>query len=392
MIRTFRMMVVASGLALIFGIVFAQSTPETSVLNSNVVIEMKGDAEIHRSNWVDPLLYVPLALGDFLGNADIVDPADGSEVTVLCGSGQIVMIADSSKSLDECGPREGPFDPSTIMRSPPPNTVILITPRGYIMSQRPHIQWIGIVSARQYTIRITKPSTADPVFERTIASDTHFDYPDDVTALDPGEYSITVEPLDANNGVIVTGRTSEGIIVIDPELSTRLNAAFSQHDLQTTQADMAKYVNSLFLADNKLYWDAIQELEQVLHVNAVSGQMLNPKLMPDARSLRGSPFPYLILGQWYADLGLNDYATISFKAALQLAQAYGQREDEANAIKWLAKMGATERSVTQFCILKHAADFYNRADPQNDGVGVIGNLMSQLEGIFGNATPECDTP
>jgi hypothetical protein len=374
----------------------AQDDPGFSI---NVVVAMTGPARIHRVEWVDINAYEVLALGDFVGNADIIEPEFGVRILVQCADGQIVEIVNDAASPSECDPLPTLNLASALARGAETEHVQLIYPLGTIAADRPQIRWRGIDGVTRYTVWIMQGDTG--VWEEPYrVESTQFDYPEDEDALSPGSYVIRVEPLRSNNRPL-ENREANASVIIDLDRFNLIDIAVSTRDFLDTQAGMRDYVRALMLANAGYYWDAITTLQRVLGVDAESGAMFADALPDDPLLLPGSPAPYLRLGEWYAEMRLIDFAAVAYDTALRLARLHNQRENEAAAILALSGLGAdrvmgAEPRMMQgagsgseyYCNLRRAAEFFALFGEDSELVGMLRGLMHDIE-QEGGAAYEC---
>jgi len=352
--------------------------------NINIVISMTGSAAIHRAEWGDPLVYEVLAVGDLVGNADVIDPAPGAEIRIQCSSGEVVVIAMQPAAPTLCAPLTMP-DFSSLLRSAPSEAVQILYPAGRIANTRPKIRWQGIEEADRYNVRITRSN--DIIVNLRAVEGEEADYPSDSDALVQGDYSIVIEPLEEDGDPITGKRSVTAMTLVSEGFFENINAVWKGRDFSLAQEGVDLYVRALLFADEGLYWDAITTMQEILDIDPLMGRMLT-EVLPDSGTLRGSATPYLQLASWYLAIDLSEYATPIFEAALIIAQAYGQRENEATAIAALGELRPMSSRVEQYCALQRASDFFTLVLEDNALAQRVRDQMAFLVNSLG-APPEC---
>lgn len=365
----------------------AQDTPTAvpgePVIDAHIIIDIDGEALVKRNSWATEGQYESIALGDRVGSQDILVPVDGSEITILCADGAVITMVELAGSPQCSGTSEWKPEVGETPRRGNVVQAMLIQPRGRILQAQPAIEWMSVEDAASYTIRVVQNGVA--IWETSQIAATSMAYPPDQAALLPGDYTIVIEAFNASNRAIPDSRSSTSISILDAETLSRLNSAISRLDLSKAKGPIQQYVTALLYANIGLYSDAIALLQSALGINVAEGRIL-PIPLPGADQLNGVARPYIELGNWYQQIDLYDFAESSYRAALQIAREYNQKENLATASQLLAMLATDLRN--RYCLLKPAGDFYTEV---SDG-SRIDEITQELAAITSALTsePTCD--
>ena len=380
-----------TGMALLLlpmGLGMAQ-TNSTSPL-SNTVIEIDGSALIHREGW-NSNATEPLTMGEIVGTNDVIMPVDFGQVTILCADGTTSIINQMS-GTPSCGPAlSSATDLSGAALSgtrSPINTPTIISPVGKIANTRPSFRWTPIDKANNYTLRITTLDSNSKVMQvwmRANLSSTTYSYPTDVPPLVPGDYTITVSAFAGKQELDKSALTDEITVVPQSDVDN-LKAEFAKISSAITDANISKYMQARLYASDALYSDAILMLESALNITSDSNWVL-----PDPQGLSGlagSPMPYMLLGDWYDQLGVTAYAQQFYQAALDVANTRGKPTAAAQARIALAQYQSFQ--VARYCLVQPAVDALQTIDGSDVLLKQAEDIASDAQTLLG-FTPTCST-
>ncbi len=311
-----------------------------SVASAQQVIKCVGDVRVKRGSYE----YRPLGAGERLQPDDLILAASGSIVKVICENGTLWRVPTgkiSSLNLG-CPERvtmvvmgETRFRPGGSDSRIP----YLLYPRmTYLLKDRVTFRWNGVKGVTRYTVRLLGPEGVESQTEVTSTEVVYpDDFPDDAPSLDwRVKYLVTVETdngfssLQDSGGVLGFELLDEYVIQKVEEEATKI-ADFEDR----TEEERSLTFAAMYRREN-LTAEAIATLEALVKGGSQTAVV------------------YRMLGDLYAEVGLNLLAEARYETALKLftstqeqSALTGTRASLAVIKIMLGKEQAAEQLLTQ---------------------------------------------
>jgi hypothetical protein len=364
---------IALATVVISQVVFAQDQSPKPTSDKNIVYEMDGEAKIRRSSWDSSADSQPLSVADEVGNNDVVIPVDGTIVTILCADGKLVQVSEMM-GPPPCKPIPGTTEEGGLvdlsLNRGAEDVALLITPNGKMLSNKPGFRWASVKNASQYQVILSQNGALVWKKEYIVPSTTlKMDYPKDENPLAAGDYAVKIEALNpAGRALSFDTPVTQITIVSEDESKAVLNSVKTPNG-KSTKADMVAYRKARVFANNEFYADAIKTLEDALKISIPDSSGLTYK-NDKPNSLRTGALPYILLGNWYSNIHLSNYAGVAYQSALNVAQQFDQPENAAWASVQMAVVLTDLRQ--KYCGFANASSFFS-------SVLVQGTLIDQMQ-------------
>lgn len=292
-----------------------------SVAYAHQIIETKGPVKLKRESSD----YRPTRLGERLKEGDILFPAQGSTVKVLCDdstiwrvpSGQPSGINQGCPSLKIFTYRPGKLEPR-----PGGNNLqipYVLSPRmTYLLDDRPTFHWNRVAGVARYAVRLLGPGGLE--WQAEINS-TRVVYPDSAPPLERNvRYLLTVK-ADNGSSSLGDGGANLGFELLE---EGKVKEIRKKAATITASSDLTEEAKALALAE--LYGS------QSLNADAIA--------ILEALVKKGSQtaFVYLRLGDLYAEIGLNLLAETRYSKAFELLSADRDGDGLAEVREKLSKL------------------------------------------------------
>lgn len=343
----------------------AQDANTPPVSDKNIIYDMNGEAQIHRSNWDTTAPSQPLSVADEVDNSDTLVPVNGTNITILCADGNLVEV-DKLTTNPPCNPVAGSnsgrslsdnlIDMALVNRGSA-DTQLLITPNGKMLSNQPTFKWLSVKNAAQYQVVLTqngalvwKKDYLVPATSRTMA------YPKDEAPLAPGDYTVKIEALNSIGRPLSLDTPVTEITIVSDAVAKAVLGSVKAPKIKSVNTGMVAYRTARVLANNAFYADAIKMLEDALKISIPEGTNMTYE-GEKPNSLRTGALPYVLLGNWYTRLNLPQYASVAYRNALQVAQQFDQPENAAWASVQQAVILTDLRQ--KYCGFAHASSFFS---------------------------------
>lgn len=276
------------------------------------LIEADGVVELQRGNAPWRRVYT----GTKLKDGDLLKPAPGVKATVRCSNENSTLWSVIPGLL--VGVRNGCGDSKTINPRSldhlpggnDPNVPYIVSPRNtFLLNDKPTFRWNSVSEATKYLVRVERQDAL--VWQTEVRSNRNEVVYGGEQPLEPGvTYVVTVE---ADNGTsslddegVKNGEADKlGFVLLDTEEVQRVQEAVQK----TIQSNLTDTDEAKALALAILYQ------EKQLRVDAI--QTLKPLVAQGNKTA----FVYQMLGDIYADKGLNLLAEAWYEKAIALATA-----------------------------------------------------------------------
>jgi hypothetical protein len=363
--------VLSAALLLLIGVVQGQeSSAPDAPRPPHVVINMTdSSATLSRMGWST---LAPVAVGMEVQTTDLIDPGIG-EVTVLCADLQIVVIFAVASPPNCNDDVTGPDFAIPVRRGGQrtPNVAYLISPRFYVLSEQPNLRWASVPDAASYTVQLISGGRAvwsSPI----IVTEARLDFPPDQSPLTPGIYTVNITAINASGASVSTAETPPPtFIVLQTEDRAKITDTLASVSFpaRIDSSELA-FSRAVYYAQYKLYSEAID--------------LIAPYLSSESGSpLANSPFPYLTLGDWYAELNLLTEAAAAYEVAITKAGEQANTLCSARAYDRLSEVITDD--ALKACHLKRARQYYETIGDQ-DAVTLMGEKLAAL-GAVDSACP-----
>jgi hypothetical protein len=290
----------------------------------NLLISVEGSVQLKRAAWSQ---YSQTTFGAMLYKGDLIAPASGARVVVLCdGLKKWVVPAGAPVGLaNGCPPSKSPVlksGPSLIQSTRGGNDPFIpyiISPRKTkLLDPNPLLSWNPVAGANLYTVNLT---VAGGSIYSEETSETSMAYPGN-PPLQPGiDYLLTVTADNAKSS------DDEGIIglgfsLLSPKESKQILDAHNRiFDLK-----LAPDAETLALANLYQGNGLVAEAAQILEILAANQSQAS--------------VVYRRLGDLYLQISLGLLAEKNYRIALDLSQTDGDIEGQAMAQNGLGEANA----------------------------------------------------
>lgn len=330
------------------------------------LIVVNGEVQLKRNGWQG---YHPTTFGAILQQGDLLKPAEGAEVIVLCDD----LTATRRAPAGEPSGLDCPSSTKTVERA----EGNLASPRGdndksipFVISPRdtrlltdaPILRWNPVPGVERYTVEVR----GEEVQWETETGNSSVLY--EGPALKPDQwYSVIVT---ADNGTKSTDENAVGLgfSVLSEEAARPVQEAAAKLDkLPSLSDDARQFVLAQIYAEHGLIAEAIEQLEMIVN---------------DGSS---APNVYRTLGDLYWRVGLFVIAGERYTTAAQLAKDAGDEEALAAAQAGLGKTYAR---------LGKSADAIKELEQAQAGYEKLGEATraAELVGLIVTLTPPTPAP
>lgn len=352
-----------SSFALFNGLGRAQGSAE-----AHIVIDISGgQAFISRASWSNIDAHQSLSVGDMVGDDDLIYPIGPASITIRCANDRTVVIATiispSCEPISQQDVTSGVFELPSGSKGSDLSSIIL-HPRGRILENRPLFRWTPVDGTATYRLEIRGGSSTLLWIEDDIV-ENETTYPTERPSLDPGEYTVTVRPIDATGVALEIG--NRPILLVAPLVIPREDeVAQLNQEISLLQADLAppilEYLKARIYARHRYFSAAIETMQGVLGTNLIQNQSFP---IPEMQDL--SAMGLLMIGDWYYRMDVQELSYRAYEAAFVAAKATGKVEAEA----WLRVLLAPRISDRRerYCFIQPAIAFFV-------SVGEKGNIAS----------------
>ncbi len=282
-----------------------------SVASAQTIIECVGEVLVKRGSSE----YRPVGAGERLQPGDLLRPAPGAIVKVLCENSVLwrVTPGEISSLNANCPVRIASVVKGETRYRPGgsnPQIPYILYPRmTYLLHNRPTFRWNPVAGVTSYTVRLLGPGGLE---SQTEVSSTEVvypdDFPDDAPPLDWGvKYLVTVE---ADNG---SSSLQDGGGILGFEL-------LNEYDIQDVQAEAARIAGLGELTEEQRAF-ALSEMY------SREGLMANAIATLEELVEQGSQtaLVFRMLGDLYAEVGLNLLAEARYERASELFASTSDR-------------------------------------------------------------------
>ncbi len=292
-----------TSIAIPLALAFAAAFGLASVASAHQIIECVGQVLIKRGT----AEYRSTGVGERLQPGDILRPASGARVKVLCDNSTIwrVPVEVPSSLNSGCPIIEAILVRGETRHRPggsDPQIPYTLSPRmTYLLNDQPTFRWNGVEGATRYTVRLFGPVGVE---WQTEVSSAEVVYPDGAPPLESGvKYLVTVE---ADNG---RSSFEDGGAILGFEL-------LYEGDVQDVREKAAKIAELSDLTDEEKVL-ALAELYSQEYLIADAIETLEALVAQGSQTA----FVYLRLGDLYGEVGLNLLAEARYSKAIELFTA-----------------------------------------------------------------------
>lgn len=335
----------------------AEQGNASNIPQGGLIVEAKGEVLLSRQGWSD---YYPTAVGAQLYPGDRLLPTQGATVTVLCADlTRLTLSGGETWCLASNEPPEEPQRQGgdTIPPRSDVNPLIpyIISPRSTaVLALKPILRWNAVPGATRYTLRIVSDEDVLWEAESTV---TEVVYPGE-PPLDWGVDYLLIVDADTGASSQEEDVPSRGFRRLDENQAQRVRFLESQLDkLELTS-------EALVLAKAHLYIGYELRSPAIAMLEAVVKQGSNTAAV------------YRILGDLYAEVGLNRLALTRYLRAVDLATEIEDVEGQAVAS---VSLGEAYKAVGN---IEAASQWLARS---RDGYAALGDVerVSELEKQIG---------
>lgn len=303
------------------------------IVSAHVIIKAEGEGALLLKRGSSD--YSQIGVGEELAQGDRLLPADGMTVKVLCDDLTVWRVAAGVPSGVNSGcPGDGPHlltvrgDVSHRPGGSDSRIPYILSPRmTYWLDDRPTFRWNGVKGASRYTVRLLGPGTTD---WKTEVSSTQVVYPDKAPRLEQGvKYLLVVEADNGASSLEDSGACLGFELLEDYEVDeVQEGKAKIAQSPDLTEEEKALAIAQLY-TNNDLSSDAIDALETL------------------AKKKLEIPLVYRMLGDLYAEAGLNLLAQARYTTALERSKAIRDRYGLTEAQAQLANVKLMLGKITE---------------------------------------------
>lgn len=346
----------------------------------NRIVESTGTVFLRRGGSPS---FRPVPVGTQLYRGDILKPASGARVTVLCSNLRRWVVpagipsnlnsgCPNTSSSTQIGLRGGPV--LNVPGGDNPEIPYIITPRRtWLLSQSPILRWNAVPGAKTYMVKVIGPG----VNWETQVAETEVVYPNN-PPLKPEETYLVIVTADNGKSSLEESITwtQEAPLLPLYQDSTRKGWGFSvrypDEALDSLEADIASVKGDSLPEDAKVL--ALADLYVKWDLNAEAIDLLEERIARGSTTIA----IYRLLGDLYSRSGLNLLAEARYLKVAELADANDNPEALASAHAGLARvytvMGRRQAADQQF---KNAQTTY-RSIGDREAVEELENSLIRL--------------
>jgi hypothetical protein len=243
---------------------FADNSQMAGILGGtspNLIVSVPpGGVELYRENWPG---YLPVGFGTAVRRGDLIRPADGETVHILCADLEKIKI--NKEEGIPCKVEEPPLQYSGARvetpRAPGAGVPYVLYPRAtHILDTRPTLRWRD--TGGPYTVSVVDLN-GNRLWSKDGVTDNELPYPGTDNLL-PGDYQLIVTDERTNTSSDDDPNKGLGFTLVSSEEQATLTAKCEEILKLEIDPPARQFALAIYYAGQGLYGDALSLLDKVL--------------------------------------------------------------------------------------------------------------------------------